>query len=96
MSPLSEKNHVLVETAQAPDRPLRSWITDWSQFLTDTLPLVFLVVVLAAGTVMVVKRNGGLPRKTIAFGLGAALVYLLLTRVPEVAEWFRAELPLPG
>ena len=38
-------------------------------------------------------RRGGWPWKTTVFGLGAALVFLLLANVEAVAEFFRRELP---
>jgi len=80
--------------AQSPASPIQTWLTGWTDFLNTTLPLIFLLVVLAWGTVLVVKRNGGLPRKTIIFGLGAALVYLILPRIPDIADLIRTELPL--
>ncbi|QSB12845.1 hypothetical protein JQS43_14270 [Natronosporangium hydrolyticum] len=76
------------------DSPLQTWITGWLAFLELALPLAFAVVVLAHGCYRVVMRRGGWPWKTMVFGLGAALVFLLLTNVVSVADWFVEELPI--
>jgi hypothetical protein len=58
---------------------------------------VFLVVVLLVGCVMIFMRRGYWPRKTLLFGIGAALAYLILANVTGVAELFWREFEqLPG
>lgn len=81
------------------DSPVQSWVSGWVEFLQNTLPPIFLVVVVAGGTLLLIrprgkKGGGGGLRKALAFGVGAALVYLLLTNVDVFAEFFEAELPL--
>jgi ABC-type bacteriocin/lantibiotic exporter with double-glycine peptidase domain len=78
----------------AQDSPTQAWIDDWLAFLSDRLPLIFLVVVLFVGMVLVAKTKGGLG-KVIAFGVGAALVFLLLTNVETISSFFGDELPIP-
>lgn len=73
---------------------IQSWITSWTEFLSTTAPMIFLVAVIAYGSWRIIMRGGGWPWKTMVFVLGAALVYLLLTNVEEVAESFQRELPL--
>jgi hypothetical protein len=77
----------------AQDSPTQTWIQGWISFLTDTLPLVFLAVVVLVGTTLIIRSRGGLQR-AIIFGIGAALVFLILTNVDAVSEYFRRELPL--
>lgn len=76
----------------AQDSPVRDWVTGLVDFFENTLPVVFLVVVLLVGTILIVKSKGGL-QKAIIFGIGAALVFLLLTNVESIAELFSGELP---
>ena len=82
------------------DTPVRGWIAGWTEFFTDTLPTVFVVVVIAFGLIVMVRRGdkkkqvrGGMGA-AIAFALAAALVYLLLTNVDDIAGLFRDELPV--
>lgn len=77
----------------AQETPAQAWIMDWVDFLSEMLPLIFLVAVLIVGIALVVKAQGGLG-KVIAFGLGAALVFLFVTNVETVADFFREELPI--
>lgn len=77
----------------AQDSPTQTWIEDWVGFLSNTLPLIFLVVVVLVGIILVVKSRGGL-QKAIVFGIGAALVYLILTNVEEISNFFGEELPV--
>lgn len=77
----------------AQDSPTQSWIEDWVDFLTTTLPLIFLVVVVLVGTILIVKSKGGL-QKAIIFGIGAALVFLILTNVEAISNLFGEELPV--
>jgi hypothetical protein len=77
----------------AQDSPTQSWLRGWLDFFDSTLPMVFLVVVLLVGTVLIIRSRGGL-QKAIIFGVGAALVFLILTNVDAVAEFFRRELPV--
>jgi hypothetical protein len=77
----------------AQDSPTQSWIEGWVDFLSTTLPLIFLVVVVLVGTILVVKSKGGL-QKAIIFGIGAALVFLILTNVESISDLFGEELPV--
>jgi hypothetical protein len=77
----------------AQDSPTQTWIEGWVEFLSETLPLIFLVVVILVGTVLVIRSKGGL-QKAIVFGIGAALVFLILTNVEDISELFREELPV--
>lgn len=77
----------------AQDSPTQTWIEGWVDFLTSTLPLIFLVVVVLVGTVLIVKSKGGL-QKAIVFGIGAALVFLILTNVEAISDLFGEELPV--
>jgi hypothetical protein len=77
----------------AQESPTQSWIQDWVDFLSTTLPLVFLVVVILVGTILIVKSKGGL-QKAIVFGIGAALVFLILTNVEAISDLFGEELPV--
>lgn len=79
-------------TNQTPT-PLQGWITSWTEVLSTTAPMVFLVAVIAYGSWRIIMRRGGWSWKTTVFGLGAALVFLLLANVEAVAEFFRRELP---
>lgn len=78
----------------AQETPAQAWILDWVDFLSENLPAIFLVVVLVVGIALVAKAQGGLG-KVIAFGLGAALVFLFVTNVEAISAFFREELPIP-
>ncbi|HLU33700.1 MAG TPA: hypothetical protein VKZ74_06765 [Natronosporangium sp.] len=82
-----------VPTLLAQDSPTQTWIEGWVNFLSTTLPLVFLVVVVLVGIMLIVKAKGGL-QKAIVFGIGAALVFLILTNVESIADFFGEELPV--
>lgn len=77
----------------AQDSPTQTWIEGWVDFLSTTLPLIFLVIVVLVGTILIVKSKGGL-QKAIVFGIGAALVFLILTNVEAVSNFFGEELPV--
>ncbi|MPZ27298.1 MAG: hypothetical protein GEV12_13030 [Micromonosporaceae bacterium] len=77
----------------AQDSPTQTWIQGWVDFLEETLPLIFLVVVILVGTILIVKSRGGL-QKAIIFGIGAALVFLILTNVEAISDLFGEELPV--
>jgi hypothetical protein len=77
----------------AQDSPTQTWIQGWVDFLEETLPLIFLVVVILVGIILIVKSKGGL-QKAIIFGIGAALVFLILTNVEAISELFGEELPV--
>src|SRR5690606_10233050 len=81
--------HLLAQSS-----PTQDWITGWTMFLRQTLPMVFLVVVILVGTILIVRARGGL-QKAIIFGIGAALVYLILTNVDAMSRLFEQELPIP-
>lgn len=78
----------------AQDSPAQVWISDWTDFLSEHLPLIFPVVVLLAGTLLIARAQGGVG-KLIGFGVGAAVVFLLLTNLEAVSAFFSEELPLP-
>ena len=77
----------------AQDSPTQTWIQGWVDFLEATLPLIFLVVVVLVGTILIVKSKGGL-QKAIVFGIGAALVFLILTNIEAISDLFGEELPV--
>ncbi|QSB14913.1 hypothetical protein JQS43_00510 [Natronosporangium hydrolyticum] len=79
--------------ALAQESPTQSWIVGWVDFLSSTLPIIFLVLVVLVGTILIVKSKGGL-QKAIIFGIGAALVFLVLTNVESIADFFGEELPV--
>lgn len=88
----------MLRTATSPpplaqDSPTQTWIEGWLDFLGETLPMVFLVVVILVGTVLIVRSRGGLQR-AIVFGIGAALVFLILTNVEALSNLFGEELPV--
>lgn len=85
--------HTARSVTLAQDSPTQSWLGGWLEFLNTTLPTVFLVVVLLAGTILIVKSRGGL-QKAIIFGIGAALVFLILNNVDAIADLFGDELPV--
>ncbi len=83
-------------TRQAPplaQSPTQTWIQEWLEFLQTTLPMVFLVIVILVGTVLIIRSRGGL-QKAIIFGIGAALVFLILTNVEALSNLFGEELPV--
>jgi hypothetical protein len=84
---------VSVTQPLAQDSPTQTWIQGWVDFLSNTLPVVFLVVVILVGTLLIVKSNGGM-QKAIVFGIGAALVFLILTNVEALSNLFGEELPV--
>jgi type IV secretory pathway VirB2 component (pilin) len=77
----------------AQESPTQSWIQDWVDFLSGTLPLIFLVVVILIAILLIVRARGGL-QKAIVFGIGAALVFLIITNVESIADLFGEELPV--
>lgn len=77
----------------AQDSPTQTWVEGWVSFLQNILPLIFLVIVVLVGTVLVVKSRGGL-QKAIVFGIGAALVFLILMNIDSIADFFGTELPV--
>jgi hypothetical protein len=77
----------------AQDSPTQTWVEGWLEFLGETLPVVFVVIVILVGTILIVKSRGGL-QKAIIFGIGAALVYLILNNVVEISMLFEKELPV--
>ena len=94
----------------SPGSRLQDWISGWTQWLSTTLPVIILLVVLVLGTVILVRRTrviravvdgewrvvrvvrGGVAA-ALAFGILAALAYLILTNLEAVADLFRRELP---
>jgi type IV secretory pathway VirB2 component (pilin) len=87
----------LVEPIQLSQEPptgsITGWFNDLLSWFQGTLPVVFLVIVVAVGIVLIVQAKGGL-KKAVVFGIGAALVYLILTNVESFSSLFESELPL--
>lgn len=87
----------MTRLAQSPplaqDSPTQTWIEGWLDFLGTTLPVAFLVIVILVGIILIVKSRGGL-QKAIIFGIGAALVFLILTNVEALSDLFGEELPV--
>lgn len=77
----------------AQDSPTQTWVEGWLDFLETTLPMVFLVIVILVGTILIIRSRGGL-QKAIIFGIGAALVFLILTNVEALSNLFGEELPV--
>lgn len=75
------------------ESPAQVWISGWVEYLEGILPLVFLVVVLVVGTLLIARTSVGLG-KVIGFGIGAALVFLLITNVELVSSFLTEELPI--
>lgn len=76
------------------------WIDDQTNWLAGALPVIFLTVVFAFGVYLMVVTRGGI-RKLILFGIGAAVVYMVLTNVDAIGGMFSTELdpngaPAPG
>lgn len=83
----------LAQEPPADDSPSQAWIRDWVDFLTEMLPLILpVVVVILVGILLIFKAKSGIGQ-VIIFGVGAALVFLLLTNLEAVADFFGNELP---
>ena len=82
----------LAQEPPADDSPSQAWIRDWVDFLTEMLQLILPVVVILIGIVLIFKAKNGIGQ-VIIFGIGAALVFLLLTNLEAVASFFGNELP---
>lgn len=76
---------------------ITDWIDDQTNWLSGALPAIFLTVVMAFGVYLMVVTRGGI-RKLIVFGIGAAVVYMVLTNVAFIGSMFGTELgaPAPG
>lgn len=83
----------LAQDPPADDTPGQAWIRDWVAFLTEMLPLILPVVVILVAILLIFRSKSGIGQ-VIGFGLGAAMVFLLLTNLESVAEFFRNELPI--
>jgi hypothetical protein len=69
---------------------ITDWIDEKSAWLDTTLPFLFLIAVVAIGLWMLIVTKGMI-RKLIVFGLGAAIVYMILTNIPALADKFGTE-----
>ncbi len=78
---------------EPPTGSITGWFNDLLSWFQGTLPVVFLVIVVAVGIVLIIQSKGGL-KKAVVFGIGAALVYLILTNVEAFSSLFESELPL--
>ena len=70
---------------------ITGWIDSKAGWLGSTLPTLFLIGIFALGVWMLIVTRGMI-RKLIVFGLGAAIVYMILTNVPTIARKFGTEL----
>lgn len=77
----------------AQETPAQNWIVAWVNFLSDILPAIFIVSVLLVGITLIFKAQGAF-LKVIMFGVAAGLMFLFLTNVEAVSNFFRNELPL--
>jgi ABC-type bacteriocin/lantibiotic exporter with double-glycine peptidase domain len=75
------------------ESPTQAWISNWVDYLEGILPLVFLVVVLVVGIILIARTSTGIG-KMIGFGIGAALLFLLVTNVELVSQFLTEELPI--
>ena len=71
------------------------WIDDTTSWLAGALPVIFLTVVMAFGVYLMIVTRGGI-RKLILFGIGAAVVYMVLTNVANIGGMFGTELGAPA
>jgi len=78
---------------EPPTGSITGWFNDLLSWFQGTLPVVFLVIVVAVGIMLIIQSRGGL-KKAVVFGIGAALVYLILTNVEGFSAIFESELPL--
>lgn len=86
---------VIPPLAQDPptdDSPSQAWIRDWVDFLAEMLPLIIPVVVILVGILLIIRAKSGIAQ-VIVFGIGAAVVFMLLTNLESVADFFQNELP---
>ncbi len=69
---------------------ITTWIDDKTNWFGTALPAIFLVVVVGIGVwLLVVTRS---IRKTLLFGIGAAVVYMTLTNVDAIGDKFGSEI----
>ena len=78
----------------AADGKVTGWIDDKTNWMAGALPVIFVTVVFAFGVYMLIITRGGI-RKLIGFGIGAAVVYMVLTNVAAIGGMFRSELGAP-
>lgn len=78
---------------ETPTGSITGWFNDILSWFQGTLPVVFLVIVIGIGITLIVQTKGGL-KKAVVFGIGAALVYLILTNIEGFSAIFESELPL--
>ncbi len=92
-SPAQDTQDSPILDSPVPNSPTQVWVDGWLEYLFDRLPVILLIITLIVGVSLIAKAKGGLG-KVIAFGFGAALVYLLLTNVEAVSRFFSEELPI--
>jgi hypothetical protein len=83
----------LAQDPPADDTPSQAWIRDWVDFLQEMLPLILPVVVILVAILLIFRAKSGIAQ-VIGFAIGAAMVFLLLTNLEGVADFFQNELPL--
>lgn len=76
----------------AQETPLQTWVNGWLAYLSENLPVAFLVVAVLVGILLLIR--GGV-KQTVMFAIGAALAFLVLTNLESFAAFFGEELPLP-
>ena len=85
-SPAQDTQDSPILDSPVPNSPTQVWVDGWLEYLFDRLPVILLIITLIVGVSLIAK--------VIAFGFGAALVYLLLTNVEAVSRFFSEELPI--
>jgi hypothetical protein len=74
---------------------ITGWITSNVNWLSGILPVIFLVGVFGIGVWLLIATRG-MFRKLFVFVIGAAIIYMLLTRIPAIADKFGTEVTKPG
>ncbi|GAB1646803.1 hypothetical protein [Krasilnikovia sp. MM14-A1259] len=69
---------------------ITNWVDNTTNWLSTTIPVVFLTLVFGFGVWMLIMTRGAI-RKLIVFAIGAAVVYMLLTNVDALARMFGTE-----
>ncbi|QSB13426.1 hypothetical protein JQS43_17655 [Natronosporangium hydrolyticum] len=82
---------VAPETVLAQETPFQNWLSNWLAWLSDNLPMIFIVVAVLTGILVLAK--GGV-KQVLIFAIGAALAFLLLTNLEAIADFFSDELPI--
>src|SRR5690606_15657418 len=68
------------------------WLSGWLAYLSENLPVLFVVLTILVGTILLV-RGGGF-KEAISFVLGALVIFVVLMNLELFADLLRDELPL--